>query len=78
MELCFFIYVSSDVAQCETFDRVIESRESDVTYSHGVCGGILLGDDSIKQRLISAVHLRVIMVNIDCARWKHGFIAIVR
>ena len=77
MELCFFIFVSGDVAQCETFDRVIKSRESDFTYSHGVCGGILLGDDSIKRCLISAVHLRVITVEIDCARWKQGFIAIV-
>ena len=32
MELCFFIYVSHDVASCETSDRVIESRASDVTY----------------------------------------------
>ena len=28
-------FISSDVAPCETSDRVIESRASDVTYSEG-------------------------------------------
>ena len=62
----------------ETSNRVIESRASDVTYSEGVRGDILLEDDLINRWLISAVHLGVIMVEIECARWTHGFIAIVR
>ena len=33
---------------CEKFDRVIESRVSDVTYSHGVRVVIRLDDDSIE------------------------------
>ena len=66
------------MAHGETFDRVIESRASDVTYSEGVRGDILLDDDSINRRLISAVHLGVITVEIECARWTHGFLAIVR
>ena len=32
MGLFLFRYVSGDVAQCETLDRVIESSASDVTY----------------------------------------------
>ena len=48
MGLCFFIYVSGDVVQCETSDRVIESHVSDVTYSQGVRGDIQLDDDSIE------------------------------
>ena len=64
MGLCFFIYVSGDVALCETFDCVIESRASDVTYSDGVRGDILLDIDLIKCRLILAVHIGVIMVKI--------------
>ena len=59
-------------------DCVIESRASDVTYSQGVRGRILLGDDLIKWRFILAVHLGVIMVDIKCARWTRGFIAIVQ
>ena len=78
MGLCFFIYVSGDVEQCETSDRVIESRALDVTYSLRVRGDILLDDDSKNRRLISAVHLGVITVEINCARWTHGFITIVR
>ena len=46
--LCFFIYVSGDVAQCETSDRVSESCASDVIYSEGVRGDIRLDDDSIE------------------------------
>ena len=48
MGLCFFIYVSCDVTQCETSDRVIESRASDVTYSQGIRGDNLLHEDSIE------------------------------
>ena len=48
MGLCFIIYVSGDVVQCETFDCVIESRASDVTYSKGVRGTIQLEDNSIE------------------------------
>ena len=48
----------------ETSDRVIESRASDVTYSEGVRGDILLDVDSIKRCLISAIHPRVITVEI--------------
>ena len=48
MGLCFFNYVSSDVALCETSDRMIESRALDVTYSQGVRGDIRLDDDSIE------------------------------
>ena len=44
----FFIYVSGDVAQCETSDRVIESRALDVTYSQGVRGDIRLDKNSIE------------------------------
>ena len=69
MGLCFFIYVSRDVAHCETSDRVIESRASDVTYSEGVRGDILLDDDFINRRLISAIHQGVVTVEIECARW---------
>ena len=75
--LCLFLYVSGNVAHGETSDHVIESRASDVTYSEGVRDDILLDDDSINRRLISAVHLGVIIVEIECARWTHGFIAIV-
>ena len=57
---------SGDMAQCETSDRAIKSRVSDVTYSERVCGDIRLDDDSIKRHLISAVHLGVIMVEIKC------------
>ena len=78
MGLCLFHYVSGDVALCETSNRVIESCASDVTYSKGVRGDILLDVNSIKRRLISAVHLGVITVEIESARWTHGFIAIVR
>ena len=78
MGLFLFHYVSGDVAHCETSDRVIESRASDVTYSQGVCGDIPLDDDSIKRHLISAVHLEVIRVKIKCTQWTHGFIMIVR
>ena len=78
MGLYLFPFVSSDVAHGETSDRVSESRASDVTYSEGVRGDILLDVDSIKQNLISAVHLGVIKVEIECARWIHRFIAIVR
>ena len=76
MGLCFFIYVSVDVAHGEMSNRVIESRATDVTYSEGVRGDILLDDDSINQRLISAIKLRDITVEIECARWTHGFIVI--
>ena len=48
MGLYFFIYVSGDVAPCETFDRVIKSRASDVTYSQGVRDDNPLDDDSIE------------------------------
>ena len=48
MGLCFFIYVSGDLAQCETSDCVIESHALDVTYSQGVLGAIRLDDDSIE------------------------------
>ena len=68
MGLCLFHYVLGDVAHCETSDSAIKSRASDVTYSHGVCGRILLYEDSIKWRLISTVHLVVIMVEVKCAR----------
>ena len=74
--LFLFHYVLGDVAQCETSDRVIKSRASDITYSHGVRGRIKLDDDLIKRRLISAVHLGVVTVKIKCTRWTHGFIAI--
>ena len=73
-----FHFVSGDVAHYETSDRVIKSRESDVTYSQGVCGRILLDDDLIKQRLFSAIHLGVITVEIKCALLTCGFIAVVR
>ena len=33
--LFYFIIFSGDVGQCETFDRAIKSRASDVTYSWG-------------------------------------------
>ena len=49
------IFISSDVVLCETSDRVIESRASDV---------ILINVDSIESSLISAFHPRVIMVEI--------------
>ena len=78
MGLLFFIYVSGGVAHGEMSDRVIESRASNVTYSEGVRGDILLDDDSINRRLISTVHLGLITVEIECARWTHGFISIVR
>ena len=68
MGLCFYIYVLGDVAHRETFDRMIESHASDVTYSKGVRGEILLDNDSINRCLISAVHLRVITVEIECAQ----------
>ena len=55
MGLCLFIYLSLDMSQCATSDRVIESCASDVTYLEAVHGDILLDDDSINQRLISAV-----------------------
>ena len=48
MRLCFFIYVSGDMAQCELSDRMIESRASVVTYSLGVRGDIRLDEDLIK------------------------------
>ena len=48
MGRCFFIYVSGDVTQCETSDRVIESRASDVTYSRGIRGDNILDEDSIE------------------------------
>ena len=57
-------FISGDVAHCDTSDRAIKSRASDVTYSQGVRGKILLGDDSINRRLISAIHLGVITVEI--------------
>ena len=53
MGLCLFHFVSGDVAHCETSDRVIESRASDVTYSQGVHGDIRLDENSIE----SAFHL---------------------
>ena len=65
MGLFLFHYVSRDVVHCETSDCAIKSRALDVTYSQGVCGRILLGEDSIKRRLISAVHLGVITVEIE-------------
>ena len=68
MRLFLFHYVSGDMAHCETFDRTIKLRASDVTYSQGVRGRILLNDDSIKHRLISAVHLVFIIVEIKCAQ----------
>ena len=74
MGLCLFHHVSGDVSHCETSDHVIKLRASDVTYSQGVRGRILLDDDSIKQRLMSAVHLGVITVEIECARWTHALI----
>ena len=77
MGLCLFLYVSGDVAHGEMSDCVIESHVSDVTYSEGVHGDILLDDDSINRHLISAIHLGVITVKIECARWTHGFIMIV-
>ena len=57
--LFYFIMFSGDVVQCETSDRAIKLRESDVTYSQGVCGRIRLDEDLIKRRLIS--------VEIKCA-----------
>ena len=33
--LCLFQFVSGEVAHCETSDRVIESRASNVTYLRG-------------------------------------------
>ena len=78
MGLCLFYFVSGDVAHGETFHRLIEARALDVTYSEGVRGDILLDVDSIKGRLISAIHLEVITVEIECARWTHRFLAIVR
>ena len=36
------------MAQCETSDRVSESRASDVIYSEGVRGKIRLDDDPIE------------------------------
>ena len=63
---------------CETSDRVIKSCALDVTYSQGVRGRILLGDDSIKRHSIPGVHLGVIKFEIECARWTHGLIAIFR
>ena len=65
------------MAHGETSDRVIESRALDVTYLEVVHGDILLDADSINRLLISAVHLGVITVEIESARWTHGFIAIV-
>ena len=73
----YCILISSDVAPRETSDRVIESRASAITYSDGVRGDILLHVDSIEQRLISVVYLKVIMVEINHTRWTPGFIAIV-
>ena len=73
----YFILISSDVAHGETSDCVIESRASDVSYSEGLRGDILLDDDSINRHLISAVHLGVITVEIESARWTHEFITIV-
>ena len=61
-----------------TFDRVIQSRAWDVTYSKGVRGDIILDVDSIKRCLISAIHLGVIIVKIKSAQWTHGFITIIR
>ena len=72
-----FLYVSGDVAHGETSDRVMESRASDVTYSHRVRGDIVIDNNLINRCLISAVHLRVITVEIECARWTHGFIVII-
>ena len=60
----YFILISRDVAQGETFDRVIESCASDVTYSKGVRGDILLYVNLIKLYLISAIHLRAITIDI--------------
>ena len=51
MELCFFTYVSGDVAQCGTSDRLIESRVSDVTYSEGVRGDIRLDENLIESAI---------------------------
>ena len=42
--LCLFLYISGDMAHYETSDRVIKLDASDVTYSQGVRGRILLGD----------------------------------
>ena len=41
MGLCLFLYVSGDVAHCETSDHAVKSRASDATYSQGVRGYIL-------------------------------------
>ena len=57
-------FISSDVASCETSDRVIESRASDVTYSQGYVAESYYTDDWIKHRLILAIHLGVITVEI--------------
>ena len=65
--LSLFDYVSGDMAHYETFDRAIQSRALDVTYSQGVRGDILLDDDSLKGHLISTVHLGVITIEIKCA-----------
>ena len=59
-------FILGDVAHCEESDRVIKSHVSAVTYSQGVRGDILLDDDWIKGRLISAVHLGVITIEIKC------------
>ena len=48
MGLCLFHFNSNDVAPCETSDRVIESRASDVTYSQGVRGDIRLDKDTFE------------------------------
>ena len=56
--------ISGDVAPCETSDHMFESCASDVTYSQGVRGKILLHVHSIKHHLISAVYLGVIMAEI--------------
>ena len=77
MVLFLFHYVLGDVVYCETSDRAIKSRPLDATFSQGVCGRILLDNDSIKRHLISVVHLGVITVEIKCARWTRGFIEIV-
>ena len=74
----YLFLISGDVAHCEMSDRVIESRESDVSYPQGVQSDIQLDDDSTNRRLNSAVHLGVITVEIECARWTHRLIVILR
>ena len=51
-------YCSSDVAGCRAFDRAMQIVIVDRHISEGVCGALLLGDDSFYNILILVVNLR--------------------